>query len=473
MEQGKKVVKEMTLKSGILGFAIPIILMLILILCNVSLTIAMFIAVVALVIFGYIMNHKWDELEEAMSQGIKSIASASVVMILVGGLIGVFMAAGTIPAMLFYGFKIINPTFFLPIAFILSALVALSTGTSWGSIGTIGVVMIGMAAGLNIPLAYAAGAIISGAMFGDKMSPLSDTTLLAAASAQTTVFKHIIAMFYTTVPATVLCLILYYFLGISSQGTIDAVGLQALNDGLSSAFNIHLGTLIPLVVILGLSIKQVPAFITFSVSILVAAVCAVLFQSCSIMSVFDYTMYGYVSSTGVESLDGLLSRGGISSMLEMISVLLMAGMLSGLIEKLGVLTPIVKTITAKVHTTGGIVTATLGTVGIVALSGAQYPALTIPALAFKSTFDEMDIHPCVLSRSMEDVGTILCALLPYGISAAYYSGTLGVEPMAYIPFTLFPMLCVIISLINAWFGIGVFRKDDNVTYNPLWRRSKQ
>ena len=184
-------------------------------------------------------------------------------------------------------------------------------------------------------------------------------------------------------------------------------------------------------------------------------------------------MSGYVAETGVSSLDGLLSRGGISGMMDMVGMILVAGMLSGLLNKMKIMDPMVKALTKKVSSVGGVVTATLITTGILAIPGAQYPPLTIPAFAFKDIYDEMDINRAVLSRTMEDFGTLLCAIIPFGISTAYYSGTLGVDPLQYIPFTFLPMLCPIFALINAWTGIGIFRKSDKIRYNPFWRRSKE
>ncbi len=464
--------KKMTLAASLTGFIVPIGLMIVLIFSGINLALAMLSAVVVLTIFGLIMGFSWKTIDGAMAEGIKSIASAGVIMILVGALVGTFMASGTIPAMLYYGFKIIKPAIFLPISFLLTLLVALCTGTSWGAVGTIGVVLIGMSSGLNIPLWYTAGAVISGAQMGDKMSPLSDSTLLAAASAETTVFENIVSMFYTTVPAAVICVVLYGILGMNNSGSLQQSELQILSDGLASGFRINVLMLIPMVIVLVLSVKQAPAFIAFTSGIFCAGVFAVLFQGVSVAQVFDYAMNGFVCKTGVESLDGLLSRGGISSMLEMVCVVLMAGMLSGLLDQMKVMDPMVEVLTSKVHSASGIVLATLVTTGVIAIPGAQYPALTIPAFAFRSTYDKMDIHRAVLSRSMEDFGVVLCAILPYGIATAYYSGTLGVSPLQYIPFTFLPIFSMVIAVINACLGIGVFHKKDPVKYRPLWRRVK-
>lgn len=471
-DNNKRVPLEMTTGRALVGFLVPIALMIVLIFSGVSLTLAMFSSVLALCVFGYFMRYPWGDLDTAMSDGIRAIGSAAVIMILVGALIAVFMAAGTIPALLYYGFQIISPRLFLPIAFILSTLVALATGTSWGAVGTMGVALIGMSEGLGVPLYMTAGAIISGAQMGDKMSPLSDTTLLAAASAETSVFKHVISMLYTTVPAFLISLVLYFFIGIRYSGAMDSSGMDLLMNGISSSFNINFLTLIPIIIVLALSIKQIPAFITFSIGIVVSAIWAILFQGVGVMDAFSITMNGFVSDTGVTVLDNLLSRGGINSMLDLVSVVIMAGILSGLLDKMKVLNTLVEVITTKVQSEKGIIASVLASSALLASTGAQYPALTIPAFAFKSTFDKLDIHRAVLSRSMEDTGSLIVAILPWGVSAAFYSAALTVEPLQYIPFTFLPLLTPFIAVINAWTGTGVFRSNDKIKYRPFWRRSK-
>ena len=472
-EKKEKAVKKMTLGCAAIGFALPIVLMIVLILVGVDLTVAILAAVFALLIYGAVMGISWQRMEASMNEGIHSIAGAAVIMLLVGGMVGVWMASGSVPSMLYYGLKLVNPGWFLPIAFLLTMFTALCTGTSWGAVGTIGVVLIGMSAGLGIPVAYTAGAIVSGAQMGDKMSPLSDTTLLAAASAECTVFEHVTSMFYTTIPAALICIVIYTFLGLSATGNIDYTAVNALTDGLQAGFRINVGALIPVVLVLVLSVLRVPAFVTFGAGIAAGGVWAMLFQHESFSAVMGYILNGFTSATGNASLDGLLSRGGMNGMLGMVAMILMCGMLSGLLTEMKCLTVLVDALKKRVHSVGGIITAILLSAFALAIStGGQYPPLTIPAVAFKDACDEMDIHRSVLSRSMEDVGTLLCAIMPWGIATAFYSSSLGVAPLDYIPFTFLPMLSIVFAFINAWVGFGVFRKNDTIKYRPFWRRPK-
>lgn len=466
-----KTPREMTFGLALASFLVPLALMIGLILFGADLTVAILIAVFCLLGFGMYARIPWSRLEAALNEGIHSIAGAAVIMLLVGGMVGVWMASGSVPALLYYGLKLVNPAWFLPIVFLLSAFTAICTGTSWGAVGTVGVVFIGMSAGLGIPLAYTAGAVVSGAQMGDKMSPMSDTTLLAAASAECTVFEHITSMFYTTVPAAVVCLIIYTVLGMNASGSIDYANIQMLTDGIQAGFHVSIFELIPVIIVLALSIKRVPAFLTFGAGILSGGIWAILFQGESLSAIFGYIMSGYSASTGHETLDGLLSRGGMNGMLGMVGMILMCGMLSGLLTEMKALAVLVEALRSKVQSVGGTITAILASAFALAITtGGQYPPLTIPAVAFKDLCDDLDIHRSVLSRSMEDVGTLLCAIMPWGIATAYYSSTLGVAPLEYIPFTFLPMLCPILALINAWTGIGVFRKTDEVKYRPLWKR---
>ncbi|MBA7580655.1 hypothetical protein ES708_22549 [subsurface metagenome] len=202
---------ELTFKQALIGFMLPIITLLVIVLNGINLIIALLTAIIILSIFGLVMGFGMEDIQKALTQGVARIFSAVEIMLLVGILIGVWMSSGSVPSMLYYGLKIITPMFFLPISFILCALTSLVTGTSWGTAGTVGLALIGVAAGMGIPLPWAAGAIISGAHVGDKLSPLSDTTLLASASTGTRIFDHIISMFYTTIPISIICIFIYIY----------------------------------------------------------------------------------------------------------------------------------------------------------------------------------------------------------------------------------------------------------------------
>ncbi len=463
--------KDMTIGRALTGFFAPILVLILLIAMGADVTIAALAALFVMIGFCFYMGFGWSEVDNAMSEGVRQIATAAMIMLLVGCMVAVWMSSGTIPTLLYYGMKIITPKLFLPICFILPAFMAVCAGTSWGSISTIGVVLCGMAEGLGIPVAMAAGAVISGAFFGDKMSPLSDTTLLASSSCEVPLFTHIRSMWYTTVPGTVICLVIYTILGLNASGKIDVAAVETLSNGLSSNFNISLIHIIPVVLVLFLSVKQVPAFIAFGVGIGSGIIWSMFLQGRGFIENLGFIMNGFSIESGVEAVDSLVNRGGFSSMLSLVGILLVLGMLSGLFSESKVLNVLVNKLSKKLNTPGSILFGAWVSSLIICLIGGQYPAIAITAVAFKNVCDDMDIHRAVLSRTLEDVGTMVAAIIPWSAWVMGYGVVLGgITVQEFIPFTFLPMLCPIIALINNFLGIGLYHKDDEIKYRPLWRR---
>ena len=463
--------KEITVGRAMFGFFAPILVLIILLALGADVTIAALAALFVMIIFCMYIGYGWSKVDAAMAEGVRQIATAAMIMLLVGCMVAVWMSSGTIPTLLYYGMKIITPRLFLPICFILPAFMAVCAGTSWGSISTIGVVLCGMAEGLGIPVAMAAGAVISGAFFGDKMSPLSDTTLLAASSCEVPLFTHIKSMWYTTVPGTIICLVVYTILGMNASGQIDAALVNELSNGLSSSFNISPIHIIPVLLVLILSVKQVPAFIAFGTGIGAGIIWAMIFQGRGFIENLGYIMNGFSIESGVESVDTLVNRGGFSSMLSLVGILLVLGMLSGLFSESGVLNILVNKLSKKLNTPGTIMLGVWVSSLIICLIGGQYPAIAITAVAFKDVCDDMDINRAVLSRTLEDVGTMVAAIIPWSAWVIGYGVVLGgVSVQQFIPYTFLPMLCPIIALINNFLGIGMYRSNDEVKYRPFWRR---
>ena len=463
--------KEITVGRAMFGFFAPILVLIILIALGADVTIAALAALFVMIIFCMYIGYDWSKVDAAMAEGVRQIATAAMIMLLVGCMVAVWMSSGTIPTLLYYGMKIITPRLFLPICFILPAFMAVCAGTSWGSISTIGVVLCGMAEGLGIPVAMAAGAVISGAFFGDKMSPLSDTTLLAASSCEVPLFTHIKSMWYTTIPGTIICLVVYTILGMNASGQIDGALVDELSNGLSSSFNISPIHIIPVLLVLILSVKQVPAFIAFGTGIGSGIIWAMIFQGRGFIENLGYIMNGFSIESGVESVDTLVNRGGFSSMLSLVGILLVLGMLSGLFSESGVLNILVNKLSKKLNTPGTIMLGVWVSSLIICLIGGQYPAIAITAVAFKDVCDDIDINRAVLSRTLEDVGTMVAAIIPWSAWVIGYGVVLGgVSVQQFIPYTFLPMLCPIIALINNFLGIGMYRSNDEVKYRPFWRR---
>ncbi len=471
MNEKKRVPKEMTNRRALIGFLGPIAILILFIALGTDVTMAALLALFAMAGFCMYMNYEWSVIDKAMAAGVHQVAGAIMIMLLVGCMVAVWMSSGTIPTLLYYGMKIITPNLFLPICFILPAFMAVCAGTSWGSISTIGVVLCGMAGGLGIPVGLAAGAVISGAFFGDKMSPLSDTTLLAASSTEIPLFDHIKSMWYTTIPGTIICLLLYTILGLRASGNIDYSAVEVLSNGLSDSFNISLIHIIPVVIVLVLSVKQVPAFLSFGIGIGTGIIWSMIFQGRNLTENLEYALSGFSIESGVEAVDSLVNRGGFSSMLSLVGILIVLGMLSGLFSESGVLTVLVNNLSKRLKTPGGILLGVWISTFIICLIGGQYASIAIPAVAFKDICDERDIHRAVLSRTLEDVGTMVAAIIPWSAWVMGYGVILGgITVWDFIPYTFLPLLCPIIALIHNFTGIGLFHSNDKIVYRPFWRR---
>ena len=279
-------------------------------------------------------------------------------------------------------------------------------------------------------------------------------------------------MFYTTVPCTLISLVLYGFLGLSASGNIDTAAVNELTNGLSSNFNITVLNLLPVILVLVLSVKKVPAFITFGIGIGSGILWSMFIQGFSFVDNLGFIMNGFSVDTGVEAVNTLVNRGGFVSMLSLVGILLVCGMLSGLFTEMKVLTVLVKGITKKVHTPAGILVGVMISSLILCLTGGQYPSIAITAVAFKDACDEMDIHRAVLSRTLEDVGTMVAAIIPWSAWVIGYGVLLGTTVQEFIPFVFLCILSPIVALINAFLGIGLLHKDDEVKYHPLWIRKR-
>ena len=467
--------KEFSFRQALAGFLLPLAAVILLVLNGTNIVIALFSAVVVEAVYCLIMGVEWKAIDDAMMKGGSGMLGAVLIMILVGIMIAVWMASGTIPTLLYYGMKIINPVVFLPITFLLCMLTALATGTSWGAAGTMGIALVGVAQGMGIPLPLVVGCIISGALIGDKMSPLSDSVLLAAASSGTSIFELIPCMFYTTIPLGLVCLVFYGAMGMQWAGSsLDLEAIQAMMDGLQGAFNINLLMLLPMVIVVVMSMKKCPGFLTFTCGIVSGIVLAVVFQGDAIREVLGYAVNGYVCTSGLDSLDSLLSRGGALSMGQIVFASLMAGMFSGTLKYLGVLDVLMGKLKLVVKNSTSLVITTVGVCIILMMGGGgQYSTLTLPGAAFGEFYKEMDVHSAVLGRTMEDVATMMDPIIPWTVSGIYYSGLFGVSVAAYLPFTIIAFLSPVLAVINAITGSGIFHCDDKIHYSPLWRRKNR
>jgi len=400
-------------------------------------------------------GYKWEDIQDGIIDGIKMSMQAVLILMIVGMIIGVWILAGVVPTMIFYGLKILSPGIFLVATCLICSIVSLATGSSWTTAGTVGIALLGVGVGLGMPLPMVAGAIISGAYFGDKMSPLSDTTNLAPAMAGAELFDHIKHMIFTTGPSLVIALILYGILGMRYAGqALDVAGINELLGGLAGQFAINPLLFIPPLLVILMVVFKIPAIPGLIGGVVLGGIFAAIFQGAGMGAIIDAAHYGFFSETGIEAIDDLLTRGGLDSMMWTVSLIIIAMSFGGTLEKTGMLNALLEKILKGVKSTGSLVLATVLTSIFTNLtSGDQYMSLVVPGRMFKDAYAERGLHPKNLSRVLEDAGTLSSPLIPWNTCGAFMLSTLGVHPFAYLPFAFLNLLNPIISIFYGYTGI--------------------
>lgn len=400
----------------------------------------------------------WDELEDGVVETIKMSMRAILILMIIGMVIGSWILSGIVPSMIYYGLKIINPLVFLPVTVIICSIVSLATGSSWSTASTVGIALVGIGEGLGLPRPVIAGAIISGAYFGDKLSPMSDTTTLAPAMAGATLFDHIKHMLYSTIPSYIFTLIGFIILGIkySSSGKVDTVQVNEILSALSNSFNISPFLLLIPVFVIGMVVMKVPAIPGLFAGALIGGGVGILFQGASLKTALYSLHYGFNGNTGNPMVDELLNRGGLNSMMWTVSIILCAMTFGGIMEKSGMLGRIAQEILKFADTTGKLILATLLTpIFINSVAGDQYLSIVIPGRMFKESYEKRGLAPKNLSRALEDSGTMTSPLIPWNTCGAFMMGALGVGPWIYVPYCLFNLISPVISAFYGFTGITI------------------
>lgn len=398
-------------------------------------------------------------IKKAMNTGITSALSAIYIFILIGVLIAAFIQSGTVATLIYYGLELISPAYFLPAGLILCSIMSIATGTSWGTVGTAGVVLIGIGGVMGIPLPLVAGMVISGACFGDKMSPVSDTTNLAAMSAKVKLTQHIKSMSYTTGPTYLISLIVFYILGLSyAENSAPQQSLQILLDGIAALYQINFLSLLPFLVLIVLSLKGVDSVPTMFASIIVAVLIAIFVQDKALAGVLNALYSGESHHSGITSLDDLLGRGGIASMMWTLSLALIALALGGILSGFGFLKVLIFGLISRVKRTGTLVATTILACIVGNLTMAEaYMSIILGGRLFADAYDKLGVNRLVLSRSLEDGATLSAALIPWTTAGAFFASSLGVDVIDYAPYAILNWLNPIISILLASFGIAVFK----------------
>ncbi|CAI0817114.1 Na+/H+ antiporter NhaC [Serratia fonticola] len=415
-------------------------------------------------------GYSWDDIINSIVSKLAKAMPVIMILICVGGLIGTWMISGTIPYMVYWGLKVISPQYILIAAFFLTSVISVCTGTSWGSAGTVGVALMGVAAGLDVPLAAAAGAVVSGAYFGDKISPLSDSTNFAAIVAETDLYAHIKHLMYTTLPSFVLAATVYLIVGHSSVvGTVATP--QRVTDiivGLESLYHFNLLLILPPVLVLWGAVTKRPVIPVMLAACVLAIGLAVVMQGFSLkqglnalMDGFNLSMFaerGHDISGVIADVPRLLNRGGMFSMMSTILLVLCAFSFAGALTLTGALTVIINRLLKVVRTTGQLIAATVGTTILVtgATSDGKL-ALLIPAELYKDAYRRMGLDNTNLSRTIEDAGTVIEPLIPWTAAGVYMATTLGVNTLDLLPWAVQCYAAVFFALIYGFTGFGIAR----------------
>jgi NhaC family Na+:H+ antiporter len=425
-------------------------------------------SILAAFIGVFFYKQDYHQLEEKIINSIMIALQACIILFFVGSLIGIWIMGGVVPTMIYYGLKLIHPSVFLPVSCLSCCIISLSTGSSWSTTGTVGIALMAIGTALGIPEGLTAGAIISGAYFGDKMSPLSDTTNLAPAAAGSTLPNHIRHMIYTSGPAILISIVLYAIIGFFFQHTASIEQLNLVTSTIKQHFTISLFLLLPPLTIFILVFKKAPAIPSIITGIVLGIFGIIIFQynhyhfnSLTDMykQIMTVSFNGFSIDTGTAAIDKLLSRGGMSGMLNTIWLIFCAMIFGGTMEATKMLEVITNAILARVKKASSLIAATLGSCLFLNVTASdQYLAIVIPGRMFKKSYEDFDLAPENLSRALEDSGTVTSVLVPWNTGGAYNATVLGVATLSYLPYAFFNLLSPIISLVLAYTGWTIIKR---------------
>jgi len=426
-------------------------------------------AVTALIVLKN--GHPWHAVSKCGGTALASVATPFFILFSVGALIGTWNMSGTIPTLVYYGIQLLHPAYFYVAAFVICIVISLGIGSSWTTAGTMGVGLVGLATMVGVSPVITAGAVVSGSYVGDKLSPLSETTVLTAELVKINVYTHIRAMLWTSGPACIIALVVFTILSLREGGGAHNVDTASELTKLDQLFWITPLNLIPLILLVVLSFRKVAASLAILASALLAGIMAVILQpqavlqvvsgpklSAPIRAVWLVMANGYRTNSGIPEVDSLLSRGGMRSMLPTVWIIIGAVAFGTLLEEFKLLAKLIDPILERAKTTGQLIAAVVGTaIGLNIVAADQYIALVLPARLYRIPFDERGLKPQNLSRACADAGTVTSPLVPWNSCGAFMSGTLGIPTMLYLPFCIFNIAAPIISMVLGFTGFKIER----------------
>jgi NhaC family Na+:H+ antiporter len=468
-------------EATLLEASIPIIFLIVLLFINVSVfgdsaldgsnQIVLIFAALVASIMAVRLGYKWYEIREGIVKSITSAMSGILILLLIGSLAGSWMISGIVPAMIYYGLQIINPSIFLFASCLVCAIVSLATGSSWTTSATIGIALVGIGRALDINAGMVAGAVLSGAYFGDKMSPLSDTTNLAPSMAGTNLFTHIRYMAYTTVPSISITLIIFLLLGLSSNSVANMNSTATILATIDSAFYISGWLFLVPVFMVALILKKVAPIPALMAATLLGILFALIFQRDVVQEISGYTgpywevmfvgsmkaLYGSVAIvTDNEMVNELLSSGGMAGMLKTIWLIIAAMTFGGVMEASGMLRTIANSVLKRVKSTGSLIASTAGTCIFFNITASdQYLAIVVPGRMYADIYKEKNLAPENLSRTLEDSGTVTSVLVPWNTCGAFHSSVLAINPLDFIPYCFFNIISPIMTITYGFLNIKI------------------
>ncbi|AEP87205.1 malate-H+/Na+-lactate antiporter MleN [Bacillus spizizenii] len=430
---------------------------------DLPIQLALFISWFIAMILGIRLGYSYKDMQNAILNGISNGLEAVLILVSVGALIGTWIAGGIVPTLIYYGLEFIHPSIFLLATLIICSIMSVATGTSWGTVGTAGIAMIAIGEGLGLPLPLVAGAILSGAYFGDKLSPLSDSTVLASSLSKVDVLDHVRAMLFLSVPAYVITAILFTITGFMYGGkNIDLDKVDFLKSSLQNTFDIHIWMLIPAVVVIILLAMKKPSMPVIVIGALLGAVWAVVFQGMNPADAIATAYNGFSIKTDVEFLNGLLNRGGIVGMLGSLVVIIFGLGFGGLLEKLGVLKVIVSMFEKKLTSPGNVTLSTLIVAFLANIFGcAMYVSLILTPKIMENSYDRLNLDRRVLSRNSEVGGTLTSGMVPWSDNGIYMAGILGVSTFSYLPFMWLSFVAIGLAIIYGYTGKFIWYTKNN------------
>lgn len=414
------------------------------------------LAMTIVIFWAKIKGVSWDDINDGIQDGISKGIIPIVMFILIGVMISTWIAAGTIPTLMVYGFKALNARWFLPTVFLVCAAVGAAVGSCFTVVSTVGIAFFGIGVTMNFDPALIAGAIVSGGIFGDKLSPLSETNNLSAAVTDVSLFDHMKTILWSTLPAALLATVIFAFLGMGhDQADLSLISITVA--ALNSNFNVSFFTLIPIILIFICAFLKMGAIPTMLLNVLIStALMVVNSGKLSMKKVSDIIIKGYVAHTGNKEVDLLLSRGGIDSMMSTVALIVLTLALGGLLVHFGLVATVMEPLANKLNSPLKLVSAALAAcIGVNLFVGEQFLSIILPGRAFKQTFQNRGLSTGALGRVLEDGGTVINYLVPWGVGGVFIANTLGVPTLNYLPFTFFILLCPVFSLLSAITGIGL------------------